>query len=116
MGVHWICEAKTSIRLYDLRKLYKHSAADEKLKALYRMAVWSTTTITGTTPQTSVDLMINLISMDLMIQKVGISAYSRLKSQLNTPWAAIKVKPIPYMQYWERFIKEYNIKMPIIDI
>ena len=60
---------------------------------------------TRRTAQASVELMIDLIPIDLMIQKVGLSAYLRLNSQLNTPCAAISVKHIPHMQYWEILIK-----------
>ena len=65
----------------------------------------STTTITRTTPQARVKLMIDLIPIDLMIQKVELSAYLRQKSQLNAPSAAMNVKHIPHMQCWERLIK-----------
>ena len=47
----------------------------KKLKALDRLAVKSTTTITKTTPQASVEVMIDLLPIELMVQKVGISAY-----------------------------------------
>ena len=47
----------------------------KKLKALDRLAVRSTTTITKTTPQASVEVMIDLLPIELMVQKVGISAY-----------------------------------------
>ena len=77
MGVHWSSEANTSIRLYDLGELYKHKEADKKIKALDRLAVRSTTAISRTTPQASIELMIDLIPM-------GLSAYLRIKSQLNT--------------------------------
>ena len=59
----------------------------KNLKALDRLVVRSTTTITKTTPQTSVENMIDLIPIDLLIQKVGISAYIRLQ-KLNTPCTA----------------------------
>ena len=45
----------------------------KKLKALDRLAVRSTTTITKTTPQASVEVMIDLLPIELMVQKVGIS-------------------------------------------
>ena len=85
------------------------------MKALDRLAVRSTTTITKTTPQASVEVMIDLLPIELMVQKVGISAYIRLKSQLNNPCAALNTRHIPHMQYWEKLIKEYNIKMPQTD-
>ena len=58
----------------------------------------------------------DLIPIDLMIQKVGLAAYLRLKSQLNTPCAAMNVKHLPHMQYWEKLIKEYKKKMSSTDI
>ena len=75
----------------------------------------STTTITKTTPQASVEVMIDLLPIELMVQKVGISAYTRLKGQLNNPCAALNTRHIPHMQYWEKLIKEYIIKMPQTD-
>ena len=54
----------------------------KKLKALDRLAARSTTTITRTTPQASMEIMIDLMPIELMIQKTGISAYIRLKNQL----------------------------------
>ena len=58
----------------------------KKLKALDSLAARSTTTITRNTPQASVEIMIDLMPIELMIQKTGISAYIRLKSQLATPF------------------------------
>ena len=58
----------------------------KKLKALDRLAVRSTTTITRNTPQASVEIMIDLMPIELMIQKSGLSAYIRLKDQLATPF------------------------------
>ena len=55
----------------------------KKLEALDRLVVTSTTTITRATPQASVEIMIDLMPIELMIQKAEISAYLRLKSQLS---------------------------------
>ena len=52
--------------------------------------------------------------IELMIQKTGISAYTRLKDQVATPFDT-KGKGTPHLQYWENLIAEYNIKNPIID-
>ena len=52
----------------------------KKLKALDRLAVRSTTTITRNTPQASVEIMIDLMPFKLMIKKTGISVYIRLKN------------------------------------
>ena len=51
----------------------------KKLKDLDRLAARSTTTITRNTPQASVEIMIDLMPIELIIQKTGISAYIRLK-------------------------------------
>ena len=70
----------------------------KKLKALDRLTVRSTTTITRNTPQASVEKLIDLMPIELMIQKTGISAYIRLKTQLATPFDA-KGKGTPHLQY-----------------
>ena len=48
----------------------------KSLKALDRLAVKSTTTITRNTPHASVEIMIDLMTKDLIIQKTGISLIS----------------------------------------
>ena len=58
--------------------------------------------------------MIDLIPIELMIQKPGISAYIRQKNQLATPFD-IKGKTKPHLQYWDNLITEYNIATPITD-
>ena len=60
----------------------------KKLKGLDRLAVRSTTTITTNTPQASVENMIDLMPIELMIQKMDISAYIRLKRQFSVPFQA----------------------------
>ena len=66
----------------------------KKLKALDRLAVRSTTTITRTTPQASVEIMIDLLPIELMIQKTGISAYIRPEKQLAAPFQTPGKLPI----------------------
>ena len=58
--------------------------------------------------------MIDLMPIELMIQKTGISAYIRLKNQLATPFDT-KGKAKPHLQYWDNLITEYNIATPITD-
>ena len=65
--------------MFDLGELNKNNTAVKKLKALDRLAVRSTTTITRNTPQASVEIMIDLMPIEFMIQKTDISAYIRLK-------------------------------------
>ena len=86
----------------------------KKLKALDRLATRSTTTITRNTPQASVEIMIDLMPIELMVQKTGISAYISLKEQLSTPFD-IKGKGTLHLQYWENLISDYNIKTMITD-
>ena len=86
-----------------------------KLKSLDRLAARSTTTITRNTPQASIEIMIDLMPIELMIQKVGISAYIRLQKQLPTPFQVIGKTAKPYLHYWETLIKDYHIKIPYTD-
>ena len=74
--------------MHDLGQFNKHNPTNEKLKALDRLAARSTTTITRNTPQASVEIMIDLMPIELMIQKTGISAYIRLRGQLSVPFQA----------------------------
>ena len=52
--------------------------------------------------------------IELMIQKTGISAYIRLKTQLANPFDT-KTKTKPHLQYWESLITELGIETPITD-
>ena len=87
----------------------------KKLKALDKLAVRSTTTIKRTTPQASVEIMIDLMPIELMIKKTGISAYIRLRRQLAVPFQVTGKMVIPHLQYWNNLINEYNIETPITD-
>ena len=53
--------------------------------------------------------MIDLMLIELMIQKVGISAYIRLKIQLSTPFQTKGKMITPHLQCWENLIKYYKI-------
>ena len=87
----------------------------KKLKNLDRLATRSTTTITRTTPQASVEIMIDLMPIELMIQKTGVSTYIRLKNQLATPFNKTGSIVTPHLQYWENLINDYNIRTPVTD-
>ena len=87
----------------------------KKLKALDRLAIRSTTTITRNTPQASVEITIDLMSIKLMIQKTGISAYIRLRGQLPVPFQVQRQMVTPHLQCWENLINDYNIKTPVTD-
>ena len=52
--------------------------------------------------------------IELMIQKAGISAYIRLKTQLANPFDT-KTKTKPHLQYWENLIAELSIETPLTD-
>ena len=56
--------------------------------------------------------MIDLMPIELIIQKVGISAYIRLKSQLSTPFQTKGKMITPHLQYWENLIKDYKKTAP----
>ena len=58
--------------------------------------------------------MIDLMPIELMIQKTGISAYIRLKAQLATPFD-VKTKTTPHLQYWDNLITDLDIRTPITD-
>ena len=75
MGIHRSCKAKTSICMHSITTVYQL----KKLKALDRLATRSTTTIKRNTPQASIEIMVDLMPIELMIQKTGISAYISLK-------------------------------------
>ena len=77
----------------------------KKLKALDRLA-----TIKRNIPQASIEIMIDLLPIDLMIKKTGISAYIRLKNQLAKPFQTQGKLSTPHFQYWENLINDYNIK------
>ena len=82
-------------------------------KFLDRLATRSTTTITKTTPQASLEIMIDLLPIELMIQKTGLAAYLRLRNQL-TPFANTD-KHKSHLKYWDDLIKQQNIQIPITD-
>ena len=86
-----------------------------QLKSLDSLAVRSTTTITRNTPQASLEIMIDLMPIELMIQKNGISAYIRLKGQLAAPFQAHGKMTTPHLQNWENLIREYKIETPLSD-
>ena len=83
---------------------------------LDRLAVRSMTTITKITTHANIEIMIDLTPIELMIQKVGISAYLRLKRQLVVPSAAQNKKHIPHLQYWENLMEQYAIKLRKTEI
>ena len=59
--------------------------------------------------------MINLMPIEPMIQKTGISAYISLIAQLATPFQTTGKRLTTHLQYRENLIKKYSIKIPITD-
>ena len=59
--------------------------------------------------------MIDLMPIELMIQKTGISAYIRQRKQLAVPFQTTGKMVIPHLQYWVNLINDYNIMTPITD-
>ena len=57
----------------------------KKLKALDRLAARSTTTITRNTPQASVEIMIDLMQIELMIQKNRYISLHKTKKPASHP-------------------------------
>ena len=69
------------------------------LKLLDRLATRATTMFQKNAPQASIELLIDLIPIELMIKKAGISSYIRLKDQLLTPTDTNSNKKIPHLKY-----------------
>ena len=70
--------------MHDMGQLNKLNIPAKKLKALDRLAARSTTTITRNTPEAIVEVMIDLMPIELMIQKTGIFLWRPL-SRLGRP-------------------------------
>ena len=80
------------------------------LKTLDRLATRSLTTFQRNTRQASIEIMIDLIPVDIMIKKTGITSYIRLKNQLAPPATSNSTRKIPHLQYWEDAAMKYDLK------
>ena len=60
--------------------------------------------------------MIDLIPIELMIQKMGNSAYVRLRDQVAMSFQVTGNRTTPHLQYWDNLIKDYNIQTPQADV
>ena len=83
----------------------------KKLNHINRIACMASTTITRITPQASLEIMTCTHPLDLFIKEVGMTAYIRLKNQLDKAWAPKKSFQIPHLQYWDNAcenLKEEN--------
>ena len=80
------------------------------LKTLDRLATRSLTTFQKNTPQASIEIMVDLIPIDIMIKKTGISSFIRLKNQLSPPAKSYSPRKVPHLQYWEDATKKYELK------
>ena len=71
---------------------------NQKLNSLNRLACLLTTNLT-TTPQMSLEIILNIEPLDIHIKKIGLIAYKRLESKLDTVnWCTSPTKS--HLQYW----------------
>ena len=59
----------------------------------------SLTPTTRSTPQAALKVLYNIIPLDLHLTEVGLKAYLRLKSQLDTPWCT--ENSYPHLNHWD---------------
>ena len=58
-----------------------------------------TTNFTRTTPQMSLEIILNVEPLDIHIKKIGLIAYKRLEGKLETVnWCTSPIKS--HLQYW----------------
>ena len=71
----------------------------QKLNSLNRLACLPTTNLTRTSPQMSLEIILNIELLDIHIKKVGLIAYKRLESKLDkVTWCTDPTKS--HLQYW----------------
>ena len=71
----------------------------QKLNSLNRLACLLTTNLTRTTPQMSLEIILNLEPLDIHIKKLGLTAYKRLESKLDKV-ACCTDPNKSHLQYW----------------
>ena len=89
MGIHWSSKAKALVCMYDMGQCNKYSTTTQKPCSKINH---------NNNTERTVEIMIDLMPIDLMIQKVGISAYIRLKNQLSIPFQAQGKTATPHLQ------------------
>ena len=90
--------------MHDMGELNKHNSTVKKTKSTGQASY----EIYHNNSKDHTPLMIDLLPIELMVQN-QISAYLRLKSQLNNAWAALNIKHIPHL------LPQYDIKMQHAD-
>ena len=71
----------------------------QKLNSLNRLACLLTTNLTRTTPQMSLEIILNIEPLDIHIKKLGFITYKCLESKLDKViWCTDPVKS--HLQYW----------------
>ena len=79
------------------------------LKQLYnlnRAACMMITTTTRSTPQTTLELLYNIPPLEIHLQEIGLTTYTRLQSQLDKPWHSKSTFRIPHITYWNNLIQK----------
>ena len=56
---------------------------NQKLNSLNRLACLLTTNLTRTTPQMSLEIILNIEPLDIHIKKIGLTTYKRLEQKLD---------------------------------
>ena len=111
MGIHRCSQTQATICMYGLGKLNKHNTATKETKSLRQAGNQINHNYNK---EYNIEIMIDLMPIELMIQKTGISAYIRLKAQLANPFDT-KTKTKPHLQYWDNLITELGIETPTTD-
>ena len=78
----------------------------KKLRKLNRTACMSLTPTTRSTPQASLEIIYNIKPIDLYLNEVGLKAYLRLRSQLDTPWDCKNINP--HLGFWHNLKLNYH--------
>ena len=67
--------------------------------------------ITRNTPQMSLEIILNIESLDIHIKRVGLTAYKRLENKLDSVgWCTGQTKS--HLQYWAQdFTQSYIIRL-----
>ena len=71
----------------------------QKLNSLNRLACLLTANLTRTTPQMSLEIILNIEPLDIHIKKLGLTTYKRLENKLDkVTWCTDPTKS--HLQYW----------------
>ena len=71
----------------------------QKLNSLNRLACLLTANLTRTTPQMSLEIILNIEPLDIHIKKLGLTTFKRLENKLDkVNWCTDPTKS--HLQYW----------------